>query len=191
LIGRRRVAFQRRTSPRFGREFFFWADNGQSGSYRAISRLVGIDLRGSWMTAIRNLVHSQRFIDGIRWLNRREIGLEERTFCARACRETEQVSKMFLLRHVLMRNCLGEQTALYSGSAPGCEREKIFDNSAFGYWLLAFGQKKQQRARRSMVLLLCDPLPAWDWDWVWDWVTQGSRKGHPSVTPGSPLGRIE
>ena len=23
----------------------------------------------------------------------------------------------------------------------GCEWEKIFDNSAFGYWLLAFGQK--------------------------------------------------
>jgi hypothetical protein len=29
---------KRRTSPRLGREFFFWADNGQSGSYRATSR---------------------------------------------------------------------------------------------------------------------------------------------------------
>jgi len=30
----------------------------------------------------------------------------------------------------------------------------------------------------------------WDWDWVWDWVTQGSPKGHPSVTQGSRRGRM-
>jgi hypothetical protein len=65
LSGRRRVAFQRRASPRFGREFFFWADNGQSRSYRAISRLMGTDVRRYWMTAIRNLVQSQRVFDGI------------------------------------------------------------------------------------------------------------------------------
>jgi hypothetical protein len=45
---------------------------------------------------------------------------------------------------------VGEQMALYSACASGCEREKIFDNSAFGYWLLAFGQKNQQRTRPSM-----------------------------------------
>jgi hypothetical protein len=79
------------------------------------------------------------------------------------CGEGEYFWGVALSRHVLLRNCLGEQMALYFNSASGCEREKIFDNSAFGYWLLAFGQKKQQRARRSMVLSFCDPLPILGW----------------------------
>ena len=44
---------------------------------------------------------------------------------------------------------------------------------------------------RDEVIGGCNPLPDCDWDWDWGWVTQGSRLGHPSVTPGSSLSRIE
>jgi hypothetical protein len=36
----------------------------------------------------------------------------------------------FFLGHVPIRNCLGEQMALYSGDASGCEQEKIFEKIA-------------------------------------------------------------
>jgi hypothetical protein len=35
------------------------------------------------------------------------------------------------------------------------------------------------------------PSADWDWDWDWDWVTQGSRKGLPSVTQGPSKGRFK
>jgi hypothetical protein len=77
---------------------------------------------------------------------------------------------------------------LYSGSASGCGLWKIFDNSAFGYWLLAFGQKTNSVRDEAWVLSLCDPLPAWDWVWVaLGWpkrgprATQAPRKHRPSV----------
>jgi hypothetical protein len=87
---------------------------------------------------------------------------------------------------------MGEQMALYSSSASGCEWEKIFDNSAFGYWLLAFGQKKQHAAKHGAFTLqpsaclglglglgLGDP-----------WVTQAPPKGHARATQAPSKGRF-
>jgi hypothetical protein len=51
---------------------------------------------------------------------------------------------------------------------------KIFDNSAFGYWLLAFGQKNKQQPQR---LSSCDPLPIG----IGFGTGIGSRLGHPWV----------
>jgi hypothetical protein len=68
---------------------------------------------------------------------------------------------------------------------PSGVKVKIFDNSAFGYWLLAFGQKNQQQPQRFS---FCDPLPIGFGFGIGfgspkghPWVTQASRKGLPSV----------
>jgi hypothetical protein len=77
-------------------------------------------------------------------------------------------------------------------STPGCEQEKIFENLAFGYWLLAFGQKNRQRTRRSMVLsqvaTLCRFGLGLGLGLGGPWVTQAWPKGHPSATQGPPKG---
>jgi hypothetical protein len=63
------------------------------------------------------------------------------------------------------------------GCASGREQQKIFDNSAFGYWLLAFGQKEQQ----PQLTFILRPSADWVWDWDWVWVALGWPLGHPSV----------
>jgi hypothetical protein len=82
--------------------------------------------------------------------------------------------------------------ALYSGCASGCEREKIFDNSAFGYWLLAFGQKSNSmrgegRCFHFATLCLLGIGFGIGWRLGHPSVTQGSRKGNPSAMQGSIL----
>jgi hypothetical protein len=75
---------------------------------------------------------------------------------------------------------------------PGVWTVTIFDNLAFGYWLLAFGQKNQQRTRRSMCFhfaTLC--RLGLGLGLRGPWATQGPPLGHPSVTQGSPKGRME
>ena len=64
-----------------------------------------------------------------------------------------------------MRNALPSSTASGLGSA-----SLIFENKQLA-------NSNWQLAKHN-----CDPLPTRDWDW--DWVSQGSRKGDPSVTQG-------
>ena len=90
--------------------------------------------------------------------------------------------------------------------ASGCKQEKIFDNSAFGYWLLAFGQKEQQP---QLTFIL---RPSADWDSAhsrakaareWGplglglglglggaWVALGPPKRHPRATQGPSKRRM-